>query len=178
MAKFEAKEFSFSDIHNGERYQNGDIPDAESINKPIEASKYAVDLSRLAIATAEGNKEGGSVGEEYLKIFATKDGEHPNMTAGKLGGRWSTENIVDGVITNPTQNGVYLCYVSANGSLYTSIVFATAYHNRSYGTTSYVVGDIKVLVYYESSSNRIIPYASSDASGTVGSAIIGYYKII
>jgi hypothetical protein len=53
MARFEEKEFSFSDINNGERYQNGDIVDADAINKPIEASYYAQEKAKAAEVKAD-----------------------------------------------------------------------------------------------------------------------------
>lgn len=46
MANFEAKEFMFSDINDGQRYQNGNVVDAEAINKPIEASMWAVNKAQ------------------------------------------------------------------------------------------------------------------------------------
>lgn len=52
MANFEAKEFSFSEIHGGQRYQNGEILDAEAINKPIEASYYAQETAKDAKTAA------------------------------------------------------------------------------------------------------------------------------
>lgn len=171
MARFEEKEFSLSDINNGERYQNGDIPDAEAINKPIEASAYAVEMARSALAHTGGS-------EENLQYVASPNGSYPNMTAGKLGGNWSTENIVNGMIENPSQSGVYLCYMSSNGNMFTSIVFVTTYHSISYGTTTHA-SDINAFVYYNSDADKIIPYASNysgDISYTAN--IVGYYRII
>lgn len=178
MANFEAKAFLFSDINNGQRYQNGDIPDAEAINKPIEASKYAVDLSRLALATAEGNQEGGSVGEEYLSVFATQDGFYPSLTAGKIGGNFNNEGApVGGMFENPS-GSLYMCYISANGSLFTSIVFVSSYHGISYGTTTHASG-MNVFAYYNADANKIIPYASNyDGDVSYEANIIGYYRII
>lgn len=45
MANFKAKTLILSDIHNGIRYENGDIPDAEAINAPIEAAAFAQTLA-------------------------------------------------------------------------------------------------------------------------------------
>lgn len=53
MAQFQEKEFSLSDIHDGQRYENGDIPDAEAINKPIEASYYAQEKAKAAEVKAD-----------------------------------------------------------------------------------------------------------------------------
>lgn len=39
------------DINGGQRYANGDIVDAEAINKPIEASYYAQELARKSNAS-------------------------------------------------------------------------------------------------------------------------------
>lgn len=46
MANFEAKEFMFSDINGGQRYKDGDVVYAEAINKPIEASMWAVNKAQ------------------------------------------------------------------------------------------------------------------------------------
>jgi hypothetical protein len=175
MAIFEAKEFSFSDIHNGERYQNGDIPDAEAINKPIEASAYAVEMARSALAHTGGS-------EENLQYVASPNGSYPNMTAGKLGGNWSTENVVNGTITNPTQSGVYLCYISANAYLLTSIIFVTTYHGNSWGTSSIAetsYGPMRVFTKYEKEENCIKAIAFDVNTSTEYTAnIIGYYRMI
>ena len=53
MARFEEKEFLLSEINGGEKYQNGDIPDAEAINAPIEASAYAQKAAKSALQKAD-----------------------------------------------------------------------------------------------------------------------------
>ena len=58
MARFEAKDFYFSDIHGGERYENGDVVDANAINAPIEASAYAAMQADKALSYAIGNSTG------------------------------------------------------------------------------------------------------------------------
>lgn len=94
MANFEAKEFSFSDINGGQRYQNGDILDAETINKPIEASFLAQELAKMANEKADEaiNKVNDSahgevslsawpIGSIYLSVS-------PTSPAQLFGGTW------------------------------------------------------------------------------------------
>lgn len=45
------------DINGGQRYANGDIVDAEAINKPIEASYYAQELARKSNESVAELKE-------------------------------------------------------------------------------------------------------------------------
>ena len=60
MANFEAKEIDLSNINGGQRYQNGDVVDAEAINAPIEASAWAVE--KVKEIAANGGTGGGSGG--------------------------------------------------------------------------------------------------------------------
>lgn len=60
MANFEAKEIDLSNINGGQRYQNGDLVDAEAINAPIEASAWAVE--KVKELAANGGTGGGSGG--------------------------------------------------------------------------------------------------------------------
>lgn len=53
MAQFEAKPFNLNEINGGERYQDGDVVDAEAINKPIEASYYAQEKAKVAEVKAD-----------------------------------------------------------------------------------------------------------------------------
>lgn len=53
MANFVASAFSFSEINGGRRYENGDIPTAEAINKPIEASYWAQEMANSAQQKAD-----------------------------------------------------------------------------------------------------------------------------
>lgn len=57
MANFEAKGFSFSEIHGGQRYQDGEIVYAEAINIPIEASYYAQQKAEAAETAASAALE-------------------------------------------------------------------------------------------------------------------------
>ncbi len=48
MANFIKKKIDLDAINNGNRYNNGDVVDSESINAPIEASAYAQDVADIA----------------------------------------------------------------------------------------------------------------------------------
>lgn len=65
MASFAQNEIDVSKINNGQRYQNGDVVDAEAINTPIEASYYAQETAKDALqrAAAALDKVKGALGE-------------------------------------------------------------------------------------------------------------------
>jgi hypothetical protein len=65
MASFAKNEIDVSKINNGQRYQNGDVVDAEAINTPIEASYYAQETAKDALqrAAAALDKVKGALGE-------------------------------------------------------------------------------------------------------------------
>ena len=70
MEQFQEKEFSLSDINDGQRYQNGDIVDASVINAVIEASAYAVTMAKTALDLAK--ESAGGVSADFSQ-FATKN---------------------------------------------------------------------------------------------------------
>lgn len=51
MAKFEAKKFNLSDINLGQRYENGQVLSADTINKVVEAAAYAQQIEAADEAT-------------------------------------------------------------------------------------------------------------------------------
>lgn len=53
MANFYPTEISLGNINGGERFENGDLLDANAINAPIEASYYAQQKAKNAEAIAE-----------------------------------------------------------------------------------------------------------------------------
>ena len=62
--KFTARDWSLSDINGGYRYENGNFPDADSANMPIELSAYArqVAIGANAIAMSAKDKVDGALG--------------------------------------------------------------------------------------------------------------------
>jgi hypothetical protein len=58
MAQFEAKTFNPSDINYGQRYQNGDIVDANAINAPIEAALLIQSLATSDIDLSDADTNG------------------------------------------------------------------------------------------------------------------------
>lgn len=53
MASFAPNKIDLSQIHNGQRYQNGDIVSPEAINAPIEASSWAQQIAEEAVVKAD-----------------------------------------------------------------------------------------------------------------------------
>lgn len=86
MANFEAKELNFSDINNGVRYQNGDIPDSEAINAPIEASVYAQKLAQEASVKAE---------TALNMAWGSQTGNYPAISAYPIGTPFFTNTDID-----------------------------------------------------------------------------------
>lgn len=58
MAQFEAKTFDKEDINNGEKYQNGDVVDANAINAPIEVALLIQSLATSPIDLSDANTNG------------------------------------------------------------------------------------------------------------------------
>lgn len=100
MANFEAKKFSLSDIHNGIRYANGDIPDAEAINAPIEAAAFA---QTLATNTPDISEiDGGGVASVSIVPSANGVRFKFNSLKGKEGqrGRDGAPSIIRGIVAS------------------------------------------------------------------------------
>ena len=53
MASFEPNKIDLSQIHSGQRYQNGDVVEANAINAPIEASAWAQQTAEEAQVKAD-----------------------------------------------------------------------------------------------------------------------------
>lgn len=83
MASFAPNKIDLSQIHNGQRYQNGDIPDAEAINAPIEASSWAQETAEEAIAKADQALNYG---------IGNTQGTFPALTAYPIGAFFITRN--------------------------------------------------------------------------------------
>ena len=64
MARFTPQKFDYNDINGGERFQNGQEPQEDAFNAPIEGSAYAIEKAEDAIAKADQalNFAFGSVG--------------------------------------------------------------------------------------------------------------------
>ena len=64
MARFTPQKFDYNDINGGERFKNGQVPQEDAFNAPIEGSAYAIEKAEDAIAKADQalNFAFGSVG--------------------------------------------------------------------------------------------------------------------
>lgn len=58
MAQFEAKLLNANEINGGQRYQNGDIVDADAINAPIEAALLIQSLATSEIDVTDADTDG------------------------------------------------------------------------------------------------------------------------
>jgi hypothetical protein len=87
MANFSSKKIDFSTINGGNRYENGNIVDADAINAPIEASAYAQQVAEQALNYVGGQSGTYSpllaypVGSIYISVSATDP-------ASLFGGTW------------------------------------------------------------------------------------------
>jgi hypothetical protein len=76
MAIFQEKQISFGAINGGIRYSDGDIPNAETFNAPIEASAYAQKLAIKALDTAE---------KVQNSVLGNQTGTYPALSAYPVG---------------------------------------------------------------------------------------------
>jgi hypothetical protein len=94
MASFAPNKIDLSQIHSGQRYQNGDVVDANAINAPIEASAWAQRVANEAKLLAEAAS--GSTTDAFMsairdvvapfhQVMIFTDGTNPSE---KYGGYW------------------------------------------------------------------------------------------
>ena len=95
MARFTPQKFDWNDINGGERFQNGQEPQEDAFNAPIEGSAYAIELSEDAIAKADQalNFAFGSVGTfsplTAYPINSVYISFNSTSPASLFGGTWS-----------------------------------------------------------------------------------------
>lgn len=170
MARFEEKEFSFSDINNGERYQNGDIVDAEAINKPIEASYYAQEKAKAAEVKADEalNKVNDSaVGEIALSaypigsVYISVSDVSP---ASLFGGTW--EKIKDRFLL--ASGDTYA--LGASGGNANAVVVSHRHNDLMLGGSAIlkVTGSGAGTTGIDTSSNSASPTSTSITTSTTG----------
>ena len=53
MAGFSPQKFNLSNINNGQRFENGQIPEEIAFNAPIEGSAYAIEIADEALTKAD-----------------------------------------------------------------------------------------------------------------------------
>lgn len=96
MASFAPNKIDLSQIHNGQRYQNGDIVSPEAINAPIEASAWAQETADKANKMSE---EAVSKAEQALNYgIGNTQGTFPALTAYPIGTFFITRSS-----TNPAE---------------------------------------------------------------------------
>lgn len=98
MAIFQEKQISFGDINGGIRYADGDIPNAEAFNAPIEASFWAQEKAKEAEtkANAAFDKVQGALGSssafsllDAYPVGAIYMSNSPSSPASLFGGIWA-----------------------------------------------------------------------------------------
>lgn len=96
MASFAPNKIDLSQIHNGQRYQNGDIVSPEAINAPIEASAWAQETADKANKMSE---EAVSKAEQALNYgIGNTQGTFPVLAAYPIGTFFITRSS-----TNPAE---------------------------------------------------------------------------
>jgi hypothetical protein len=97
MASFAPNKIDLSQIHSGQRYQNGDIVSPEAINAPIEASAWAQETADKANKMSE---EAVSKADQALNYgIGNTQGTFPVLTAYPIGAIFITKNPA----TNPAE---------------------------------------------------------------------------
>lgn len=78
MARFTPQKFNLVDINGGERFENGQIPERDAFNAPIEGSAYAIEISAMALtkATQALDFTIGSVDEKFRPLMAYPVGSY------------------------------------------------------------------------------------------------------
>lgn len=90
MASFAPNKIDLSQIHSGQRYQNGDIVSPEAINAPIEASSWAQETADKA---NKMSAEALSKADQALNYgIGNTQGTFPALTAYPIGAFFITRN--------------------------------------------------------------------------------------
>ena len=82
MARFTPQKFDYNDINGGERFQNGQVPQEDAFNAPIEGSAYAIEQAENAIAKAD----------QALNSIIPSGGTYPPLTAYPIGSIYMSVN--------------------------------------------------------------------------------------
>lgn len=75
MARFTPQKFDYNDINGGERFQNGQTPQEDAFNAPIEGSAYAIELAEDALTKAD----------QAINSIIPIGGNYPPLTAYPIG---------------------------------------------------------------------------------------------
>lgn len=110
MAIFQEKQISFGAINGGIRYADGDIPNAETFNAPIEASAYAQNLAIQALDTAE---------KVANTVLGTQTGTYPALSAYPIGSIYiSTRSVSPASLFGGTWSRIKDRFILAAGDTY------------------------------------------------------------
>ena len=141
MARFTPQKFNLGDINGGERFQNGQEPQEDAFNAPIEGSAYAIELAEDALIKADQAinsiiPTGGTyppltaypIGSVYISTISTSPailfgGSWVQVTdrflvgAGKLYSLGETGGSADAVVVSHHHTGLYYNAISQDREL-------------------------------------------------------------
>ena len=89
MARFTPQKFDWNDINGGERFQNGQEPQEDAFNAPIEGSAYAIEKAEDAIEKAE---DAIAKADQALNSIIPSGGTYPPLTAYPIGSVYISVN--------------------------------------------------------------------------------------
>ena len=89
MARFTPQKFDYNDINGGERFQNGQEPQEDAFNAPIEGSAYAIEKAEDAIEKAD---QAIAKADQALNSIIPSGGNYPPLTAYPIGSVYISVN--------------------------------------------------------------------------------------
>ena len=89
MARFTPQKFDLNDINGGERFEDGQKPEQDAFNAPIEGSAYAIAKAEDAIAKTE---DAIAKADLALNSIIPSGGTYPPLTAYPIGSIYMSVN--------------------------------------------------------------------------------------
>ena len=91
MAGFSPQKFNLYDINDGQRFENGQVPEEIAFNAPIEGSAYAIEKADQAISISE---EANAKADQAITLVGDSiiDKEFSPLTAYPIGSYYISEN--------------------------------------------------------------------------------------
>lgn len=131
MARFNPQKFNINDINGGERFENGQKPQQDAFNAPIEGSAYAIEIADQAITKAD----------QALNSIIPSGGNYPPLTAFPIGSVYiSTNEVSPAVLFGGSWEKITDKFLVGAGNLYAlgttsgsaDAIIPQHYHNGIY----------------------------------------------